>query len=285
MSVLAVRRTRRNSAAETGLRYGPVLLAAVVFALPLFWVLVTSLKKQSEYNSSPVVIIPSEPQWVNYQLAITLADFWRFAGNSLVLSASYALIVVFVSALVGYGFARHRGPGRNQLFILVLALLIVPTFVQFVPQFVLFARLGLTNTYWPWILWALGGSPFAIFLFRQFFATFPRELDDAAEVDGAGPLRIFLQIYLPNAGPALAATGIFMFLWPWGDYLYPSLLLHQENTTLAVRMASAYSDPHGNPWQTVTMAGVVLYVLPLIVLFAFAQRFIIRGIVTTGIKG
>ena len=250
MSV-AVARQRRASVQETGLRYGPVVLAAVVFALPLFWVLVTSLKKQSEYNSSPVVIVPPEPQWVNYQLAVTLADFWRFAGNSLVLSGAYALIVVFVSALVGYGFAR----------------------------------LGLTNTYWPWILWALGGSPFAIFLFRQFFASFPRELDDAAEVDGAGPLRIFFQIYLPNAGPAIAATGIFMFLWPWGDYLYPSLLLHQENTTLAVRMASAYSDPHGNPWQTVTMAGVVLYVLPLILLFAFAQRFIIRGIVTTGIKG
>jgi multiple sugar transport system permease protein len=282
---VAVARRRRTSPAETGLRYAPVLLSAIVFALPLFWVVITSLKKQSEYSSSPVVIIPPEPQWGNYELAVTLADFWRYAGNSLFVSGTFAFIAVFVSALVGYGFARHRAPGRNQLFILVLALLIVPSFVQFVPQFVLFARLGLTNTYWPWILWALGGSPFAIFLFRQFFASFPRELDDAAEVDGAGPLRIFLQIYLPNAGPALAATAIFMFLWPWGDYLYPSLLLHQENTTLAVRMASAYSDPHGNPLQTVTMAGVVLYVLPLILFFAFAQRFIIRGIVTTGIKG
>jgi len=149
----------------------------------------------------------------------------------------------------------------------------------------LFARLGLTNTYWPWILWGLSGSPFAIFLFRQFFSSFPRELDDAAEVDGAGPLRIFLQIYLPNAGPALAASAIFMFLWVWGDWLYPGLLLHQDNTTLAVRMANAYVDPRGNPLQTVTMAGVVLYVMPLILFFAFAQRYIVRGIVTTGIKG
>jgi multiple sugar transport system permease protein len=149
----------------------------------------------------------------------------------------------------------------------------------------MFARLELTNTYWPWILWGLGGSPFAIFLFRQFFAAFPRELDDAAEVDGAGPLRIFLQIYLPNAGPALAASAIFMFLWVWGDYLYPALLLHTDNTTLAVRMSNAYTDPRGNPLQTVTMAGVVLYVLPLIAFFGFANRFIVRGIVTTGIKG
>jgi len=190
-----------------------------------------------------------------------------------------------VSALVGYGFARHRGPGRQRLFMLVLATLMVPGLVLFVPQFVMFAKLGLTNTYWPWILWALGGSPFAIFLFRQYFATFPRELDDAAEVDGAGPLRIFFQIYLPNSGPALAASAIFMFLWVWGDYLYPILLLSEDNTTLAVRMSTAYVDPRGNPLQTVTMAGVVLYVLPLIAFFAAANRFIVRGIVTTGLKG
>ena len=280
MSVAAVR--RRASTAQTGLRYGPVVLAAVVFALPIFWVLVTSLKKQSEYGSA---LFPAGLQWGNYELAVVLADFARFAANSLFLSSAYALLAVLVSALVGYGFARHTAPGRNKLFVLVLATWMVPNLVLFVPQFVMFARLGLTNTYWPWILWGLSGSPFAIFLFRQFFASFPRELDDAAEVDGAGPLRIFLQIYLPNAGPALAASAIFMFLWVWGDWLYPALLLHQDNTTLAVRMANAYVDPHGNPLQTVTMAGVVLYVLPLIAFFAFAQRFIIRGIVTTGIKG
>ena len=262
--------------------YGPVLIAATLFALPLFWVLVTSLKKQSEYGSA---LFPAEPQWLNYELAVALADFAHFAANSLFLSGAYAFLAVLVSALVGYGFARHEGPGRNKLFVLVLATWMVPNLVLFVPQFVMFARLGLTNTYWPWILWGLGGSPFAIFLFRQFFASFPRELDDAAEVDGAGPLRIFLQIYLPNAGPALAASAIFMFLWVWGDWLYPALLLHQDNTTLAVRMANAYADPHGNPLQTVTMAGVVLYVAPLILFFAFAQRFIVRGIVTTGIKG
>jgi multiple sugar transport system permease protein len=280
MSVATIR--RRPSPAQTGLRYGPVLIAAVAFALPVFWVLVTSLKTQSEYGSA---LFPAEFQWGNYELAVELADFARFAGNSLFLSSAYAVLAVFVSALVGYGFARHKAPGGNKLFVLVIATWMVPSLVLFVPQFVLFARLGLTNTYWPWILWGLSGSPFAIFLFRQFFATFPRELDDAAEVDGAGPLRIFLQIYLPNAGPALAASAIFMFLWVWGDWLYPALLLHQDNTTLAVRMANAYVDPHGNPLQTVTMAGVVLYVLPLIAFFAFAQRFIIRGIVTTGIKG
>jgi ABC-type glycerol-3-phosphate transport system permease component len=280
MSV-AVRR-RSLAPAETGLRYGPVVVAAAIFALPIFWLLVTSLKRQSEYASS---LFPSALEWANYALAVELANFVHFAANSLVLSTTYAVLAVFVSALVGYGFARHRAPGHNKLFVLVIATWMVPNLVLFVPQFVLFARLGLTDTYWPWILWGLSGSPFAIFLFRQFFATFPRELDDAAEVDGAGPLRIFLQVYMPNAGPAIAASAIFMFLWVWGDWLYPALLLRQDNATLAVRMANAYVDPHGNPLQTVTMAGVVLYVLPLIVFFAFAQRYIVRGIVTTGIKG
>ena len=280
MSV-AVRR-RSLAPAEMGLRYGPVVLAAAVFALPIFWLLVTSLKRQSEYASS---LLPLALEWANYALAVELANFVHFATNSLILSTTYAVLAVFVSALVGYGFARHRAPGHSKLFVLVIATWMVPNLVLFVPQFVLFARLGLTDTYWPWILWGLSGSPFAIFLFRQFFATFPRELDDAAEVDGAGPLRIFLQIYLPNAGPAIAASAIFMFLWVWGDWLYPALLLRQDNATLAVRMANAYVDPHGNPLQTVTMAGVVLYVLPLIVFFAFAQRYIVRGIVTTGIKG
>jgi len=264
---------RRSTATDATLRYLPVLVAATAFALPLAWVVVTSLKKQSEFGSS---LLPAAPQLANYQLALSLLDFMKFATNSLVLSSSYALIVVMVSALVGYGFARHRAPGRGRLFMLVLATLMVPNLVLFVPQFVIFAKLGLTNTYWPWILWALGGSP---------FATFPRELDDAAEVDGAGPLRIFFQIYLPNAGPALAASAIFMFLWVWGDYLYPILLLNGDNTTLAVKMSSAYVDPRGNPLQTVTMAGVVLYVLPLIAFFAAANRFIVRGIVTTGLKG
>jgi multiple sugar transport system permease protein len=280
MTMTVVR--RRVPATDVALRYVPVIVAASAFALPLVWVVVTSLKKQSEFGTA---LLPSAPQLLNYELALQLVDFMRYATNSLVLSGSYAAIVVLVSALVGYGFARHRGPGQERLFMLVLATLMVPGLVLFVPQFVMFAKLELTNTYWPWILWALGGSPFAIFLFRQYFATFPRELDDAAEVDGAGALRIFFQIYLPNAGPALAASAIFMFLWVWGDYLYPILLLSEDNTTLAVRMSTAYTDPRGNPLQTVTMAGVVLYVLPLIVFFAVANRFIVRGIVTTGLKG
>lgn len=285
MSVVAARRRRPVPVADLLVRYGPLSVAAVVFSLPVFWVVVTSLKRGSEFSATPLRILPEVAQWSNYQLAVTLAEFPRFAWNSFVLASAYTVLVVATSSLVGYGFARHRGPGRDRLFVLVLATMMVPNIVLFVPQFVLFARLEMTNTYWPWILWALGASPFHVFLFRQFFLGFPKELEDAAEVDGAGPLRIFWQIFLPNSAPVIAASAIFAFLWVWSDYLYPILLLNDANTTLAVKLATAYRDPQGNPLQTVTMAGVVLYALPLVLVFFGAQRFIVRGIVTTGIRG
>jgi ABC-type glycerol-3-phosphate transport system permease component len=262
--------------------YGVLLAAAAIFLLPVFWTISSSFKTLPEFASG--VLFPAKPDGSNYQQALTLIDFFKFTGNSLVLGVLFTGLVVFSSALAGYGFARHPAPGRNALFLLVLATMMVPPFVTFVPQFVLFSRLELTNTYWPWILWGLAGSPFHIFLFRQFFANFPRELEDAAEVDGCGPLRIFWAIFLPNAGPAIAASAIFAFTWVWGDYLFPILLLSQDNTTLAVAMANGYRDPFGNPYMTVTMAGVALYSLPLILVFFFAQRLIIQGIVTTGLR-
>jgi multiple sugar transport system permease protein len=267
---------------RASLVYVVLLAAAAIFLLPVFWTVSSSFKTLAEFASG--VLLPARPDGSNYQQALTLIDFFRFAGNSLVLGVLFTSLVVFSSALAGYGFARHQAPGRNTLFVLVLATMMVPPFVTFVPQFVLFSRLELTNTYWPWILWGLAGSPFHIFLFRQFFANFPRELEDAAEVDGCGSLRIFLAIFLPNAGPAIAASAIFAFTWVWGDYLFPILLLSQDNTTLAVAMANGYRDPFGNPYMTITMAGVVLYSLPLILVFFFAQRLIIQGIVTTGLR-
>ena len=141
MTVTALR--RRTSLSDTALRYVPVLVAAAAFALPLLWVVVTSLKKQSEFGTS---LLPTTLELANYELAVVLVDFVKYATNSLVLSGAYAVIVVLVSALVGYGFARHRGPGRERLFMLVLATLMVPGLVLFVPQFVMFARLEITNT-------------------------------------------------------------------------------------------------------------------------------------------
>ena len=268
------------------LRLAALILFTVVFSLPVIWLVLTSFKRETEYASYPIQILPQIPQAANYYLAVTMFPYLRFFFNSVLLAGSFTVLVVLTSAAAGFGFARHRGvPGRNALFAVVLATMMVPGLVTVVPQYMLFAQLGLLNSYWPWILWGLSGSPFHIFLFRQFFATIPRDLEDAAEVDGCGKFRIFWQIFLPNSLPAVAASAIFSFTWVWGDWLYPKLFLSDQITTLAVKLATAYVDPRNNPLITVTMAGVILYVLPMVVVFFLAQKYIIQGVVTTGLKG
>ena len=259
---------------------------AIIFSLPTIWLVITSLKREIEYASYPVTILPAIPQYLNYALAVTFFPYFTYFMHSVILAGSYTVLTVIVSAAAGFGFSRHRGvPGRNLLFGMVLSTMMVPGLVTLVPQYMLFSQLNLVNSYWPWILWGLSGSPFHIFLFRQFFLSIPRELEDAAEVDGCSKFRIFWQIFLPNSLPVLAASSIFCFTWVWGDWLYPSLFLADDITTLAVKLATSYVDPHQNPLITLTMAGVVIYVLPMVVVFFLAQKYIIQGVVTTGLKG
>jgi multiple sugar transport system permease protein len=263
-----------------------LVLFALVFSLPTIWLVLTSFKREVEYASYPIRILPATPQLVNYNLAVTFFPYLTYFMHSVILSTSFTALTVFVSAAAGFGFSRHRGvPGRDALFGLVLATMMVPGLVTLVPQYMLFAKLNLINSYWPWILWGLSGSPFHIFLFRQFFLSIPKELEDAAEVDGCSKFRIFWQIFLPNSLPAVAASSIFCFTWVWGDWLYPSLFLSDDITTLAVKLATAYVDPHQNPLITLTMAGVVIYVVPMVIVFFAAQKYIIQGVVTTGLKG
>lgn len=266
------------------LLYAALLVATALFAVPLVWLILGSLKLNGEFGAYPVRILPRTPIWSNYYEAVTIVPFFTYAGRSLLLAGTYTVLTVVTSALVGFGFARHRAPGRDTLFILVLAMIMVPGIVTIIPQFILYSRLRLVGTYWPWVLWGLSGSPFFIFLFRQFFAGFPRELEHAAEVDGAGRFRIFWQIFMPNAGPVIAAAAIFAFQGVWGDFFLQSLFLSERNATLAMKLVSAYRDPRGNPLYTQTMAAVVIFVAPLVVLFFVAQKSIIRGVVTTGLK-
>jgi multiple sugar transport system permease protein len=265
--------------------FGLVVLT-FLFSLPVIWMVLTSFKQESEYASYPIRILPEVPQFVNYELAVTFFPYLTYFMHSVILSGCFTVLTVVTSAAAGFGFSRHRGVvGRDTLFAVVLSTMMLPGLVTLVPQYMLFAKLGLLNSYWPWILWGLSGSPFHIFLFRQFFASIPRELEDAAEVDGCSKFRVFWQIFLPNSLPAVAASSIFAFTWVWGDWLYPELFLSDNITTLAVKLATSYVNPQGIPLMTVTMAGVILYVIPMIVIFFVAQKYIIQGVVTTGLKG
>jgi multiple sugar transport system permease protein len=261
-----------------------IFIVGLVIA-PIIWLLITSLKQRSEYLTYPLKWLPAVLQWTNYQQALTMVPFWRYFGNSLFLGLVFSTLTVITSSMAGFAFARLSLSGRSRLFGVILGLLVVPTFVTVIPQFVIFSRLHITDTYWPWVLWGLGGSPFHIFLFRQFFLSIPKELEDAAEVDGAGIGRIYWQIFLPNAKPAIATSFILNFAGVWGDWFAPVIYLSDKNTTLAVAVAHGYADPQGHTLVPIALAAAVLYLAPLVIMFLFGQKYIVRGVLTSGIKG
>jgi multiple sugar transport system permease protein len=265
--------------------YAFLLIAAALFSLPVLWLAISTLKSEGEYIAYPVTLLPKVPQFINYYKALTIIPFFTFIGNSLFLASAYTVLVQCTSALAAFAFARIPARGKQQLFTIILATMMVPGIVTVIPQFIVFSQIGLTGTWWPWILWGLASQPFHIFLYRQFFVSIPVELEEAAEVDGCSPFRVFWQIFIPNSWGAIAASSIFSFQWVWGDWFYPVIFLREENTTLAVKLATGYLDPLGHRMVTPSMAAVVLYVLPLIVVFFLAQKHIIQGIVTTGLKG
>jgi multiple sugar transport system permease protein len=263
-------------------------MTALILSIPIIWILLSSLKEESEFISYPPVILPDPPQWANYVYALTWIPYFKFAWNSAFLATMFSTLTVITSAMVGFAFARLDAPGKGKLFAIVIALLMVPPIVTIIPQFVVFSRIGITNTYWPWFLWGISASPFHIFLFRQFFTSIPRELEDAAEVDGANPFRIFWQIFLPNAKPALATSFILNFVFIWGDWFAPIIYLDDAKTTLAVKLATpTYANP-GDPTNhilvTITLAAAVIYTIPPVVMFFLAQKNIMEGVVTTGLK-
>ncbi len=266
--------------------YTILVLVAIVMMLPIFWLLSSSLKTDALIMKWPIQILPTSWKWDNYQKIFTLTPFMTVALRTAYLSIVIAAITAFISAMAGYGFARYRDVrGNKNLFALIIAMLIVPGIVTMIPQFMVFARLKLTNTYWPWYLTALGGSPYFIFLFRQFFYGFPKELEEAAQIDGCSPFEIFLRIVLPNSLPVIATAMILSFTWTWSDYLMPLIYLQDSKTLLAVTMATAFRDPSGHELKVVTLAATAIYILPMVLVFFFGQKYILKGMITSGLKG
>jgi ABC-type glycerol-3-phosphate transport system permease component len=268
-----------------GTGYTLLIVTSLVLIAPVFFMVVSSFKLDSEYLSYPIRVFPQEWRWENYRLVFEMTPFAKIALRTGLLAISTAIVTSLVSSMVGYAFARFQVPGSNALFTIVIAMLIVPFIVILIPQFMIYARVGLTNTYWPWFLGALGGSPFFIFLFRQFFLGFPKELEEAAEVDGCGPFRIYWQIFLPNSKPIFATVMIFAVVAVWSDYLAPLIYLSANKTLLGVALAKAFKNPQGADLKTVSLAASTLYIIPLIIVFFFAQKHILKGVVTTGLKG
>jgi multiple sugar transport system permease protein len=262
-----------------------ILLLSVFFIGPFLWLVLAALKTPAEWASFPIQVLPDKAQWNNFVDAVTQMDFFGYTVNSLFLATTYSVLITISSATVGFGFARLRAPGKKALFLVLLSTMMIPQILTLLPTYVLFSQIGLVNTYWPWILWGLAASPYMVFLFRQFFSSLPRELEDAAIMDGAGWFRIFVQIFLPLSRPVLITSFLLSFTWTWGDYIAPALLLDIDHTTLSVAITAWYQDPNGNTIPTVQAAAAVLYILPVLSIFFFAQRYFIRSTVSSGVKG
>jgi multiple sugar transport system permease protein len=258
----------------------------IIVIMPVVWLVLASLRREDAWMAYPIVIIPRPPQWINYILAVARQyKFFPLVGNTLQIALPSTILTVASSALAGFAFARLEAPGRRFLFVLVLSLLMVPGMVTTIPNFMLFSKIGLTNTYWPWYLWGISGSAFHIFLFRQFFSTITKDLEDAAEVDGCSRFRTFWQIFLPLSGPVIATSAIFHFQWAWGSWFVPQIFLSADKTTLGVAVARYYVDPKGMAINTLQTTATVLYILPMLIIFLLAQKYIVQGIATTGLKG
>jgi multiple sugar transport system permease protein len=262
-----------------------LVVLAVIFLAPLFWLLMVALKSQAELSEVPIQILPQQWRWGNFQQAATFFPWLRYAWNSLFLSTIFGVLTTLSSACVGFGFARLQGRGKNAIFMVMLATIMLPQIATLIPMYIIFSRIGLIYTYWPWVLWGLASTPFFSFLFRQFFASIPVDLEEAALLDGCGYVRIFWQIFLPLSPAVMAVAFLLSFQGVWSDFITPQLLLDINSTTLAVRVATGYVDPTGTTLPNIYAAGALLYAAPVVVLFVVLQRFLVQGIVTTGLKG
>jgi multiple sugar transport system permease protein len=260
-----------------------LLPVALVMVLPLVWMVITSLQTLNETRHYPPTLVPSSVELGNYSDVLRRAPFARWFGNTLIVTvASVAGNLLFCS-LAGYAFARIKFFGRDVVFILVLATLMVPFQVIIIPSFLIIRHLGLIDTLGSLILPNLAGA-FGIFLLRQFFRTLPIELEEAARIDGASRLGVLFKIVLPLSGPALATLAVITFMWTWNDFLWPLITIYSaDNMTLQLGL-STFQGAHQTS-ANLLMAANVMSVLPVLVLFFVAQRYFIRGIATTGLKG
>ena len=269
--------------------YALAIGASILFMLPFLWTIGTSLKPLTELYSFPPTFVPKDPRFANYRDVFTNAPFARFLVNSVFVTLVAVFGQTLSAAAVAYGFSRFRFPGRNILFRIVLATMMLPWHVTIVPTFLLFRELKWLNTFLPLTVPAFfGGGAFYIFLLRQFFLTIPRDLDEAAYIDGASSVRIFWSIILPLSKTALATAAIFSFIEHWNEFIGPLIFLNSERLyTVSIGLRYFIATPFSGdqPREAILMAASLIVALPPLVLFFMAQKYFVQGIATTGSKG
>jgi multiple sugar transport system permease protein len=280
-------RTRKGQDTIVSATIFAVLAAGgAVILLPFFWMISTALKRAEEVYVSPPIWVPVPPQFENFWTALTRVPFHVYAMNTAVIVALVMIGTLLSCSFAAYGFARLRAPGKNLIFMLVLATLMLPGAVTLVPTYLLFNRLGWVGTILPLVVPAFFGSAFNIFLLRQFYMSIPAELEEAAKIDGASVYRIWWSIMLPLSQPVMATVAVFTFVATYNDFFTPLIYLSdEEQRTIAVALSYFSGSPRIGPQMHLMMAAVTVSILPPLLLFLGAQRYFVRGIVMSGIKG
>jgi multiple sugar transport system permease protein len=256
---------------------------SAVMLLPLVWMLVTSIETLPESRHFPPTLVPSGIHWQNYPDALDAAPFGRFFANSLTVTLAAVAGNLLLCSLAGYAFARLRFFGRDLTFIALLATLMVPFQVTMIPTFLIVQHLGLVDSLGALIAPNLV-TPFGIFLLRQFFRTLPVELEEAARIDGCSRLGVLFRVVLPLSMPALATLAIVTFLWTWNDFLWPLIVISTtSHSTVQLGLAS-FQGAHQTNW-TLLMAGNVMALAPMLLVFVVAQRWFVQSLASTGVKG
>jgi multiple sugar transport system permease protein len=281
--------TAQTARAVTGrfLMYVVLIAVALSMLLPFLWMLVTCVKDQNEVFTFPPTFIPSGKwHWENFAKVLTVENFERYFFNSCLVTASIVLGSLFINSLAAYAFARLKFPGRNGLFMLYLATMMIPFTITLIPSYVIIFKLRWLDTYRSMIVPGLA-SAYGIFLLRQFFLGLPTDLEDAALIDGCGRFRIYATIFIPLSRPALATLGVFTFMGTWTDFLWPYLMSNSEKVrTLEVGLLVFRKSMLGwylMNWPLLMTASTVV-LLPVVVVFLFTQRFYVKGIALTGMK-
>lgn len=272
----------------SGLVFLIVLLGSIAMLFPIIFMLTTSLKTSGGAFLLPIRWIPGlqfVPQWTNFPDALNFMNWTVVYQNTVIIAAGNMIGDTLSACLVAYGFARFRAPGRQFLFTLVLATLMIPYQVRLVPEYLGYAKLGLVDTFWPLMLAPWFGSAFNIFLLRQFFMGIPIEMDEAAKIDGANPVTVLTQVLLPQIRPALAAVAIGSFTFYWSDFLRPLIYLNQPTHRTAAVALAGFTASYGATPYNLLMAAALVMVVPILLLFFVAQRYFIQGIVISGVKG
>lgn len=271
---------------KRGLIYAILIFGALIVFIPFAWTLSTALKAPDDVFAFPPQWIPDPVVWNNFVEAVSTRPFGRWFLNTLFVVGVSTFGTVLSSSIVAYAFARLRWPGRNVLFLILLATMMLPTQVTLIPTFIIFRELGWLNTFLPLIVPGFfARNAFYVFLLRQFYMTIPLDLDEAARIDGANHFQIYLYIIMPMSKPALAVAAIMFAQFKWKEFLAPLIYLNDSDMyTVSLGLRTFIGETWGTEWHLM-MAANIIFMIPLILIFFFAQKYFIQGVVITGVKG